>query len=101
MTESTGNLAGSVAVMVEPFGISPETSPSTLPTFFNVRDIMDNIRHACCFTGRRPKYFHFGTKEAHPDCLKIKAFVRERCEYLITQKGVTHFISGGAVGLDT
>lgn len=62
---------------------------------------MNTIEHACCFTGHRHKYFHFGTNEAHPDCVKIKSFVRDKCEYLITEKGVTHFISGGAIGLDT
>lgn len=58
------------------------------------------IENACCFTGHRPKYFHFGTNETHPDCFKIKAFLRERCKHLIGE-GVTHFISGGAVGVDT
>lgn len=55
----------------------------------------------CCFTGHRPKYFHFGIDEAHPDCQKIKAFLREKSEYLINTENVTHFISGGAVGVDT
>ena len=56
---------------------------------------------ACCFTGHRPKYFSFGTDETHPDCRGIKAFLREKSEYLINNKSVTHFISGGAVGVDT
>ena len=58
------------------------------------------IENACCFTGHRPKYFHFGTNEQHPDCLRIRAFLREQCKYLIGE-GVTHFISGGAIGVDT
>ena len=56
---------------------------------------------ACCFTGHRPKYFTFGTDETHPDCRKIKAFLREQCERLVNNENVTHFISGGAVGVDT
>lgn len=59
------------------------------------------IEKACCFTGHRPRYFAFGTDEADPDCIRIQDFLRERCEWLITEKGVTHFVSGGAVGVDT
>ncbi len=62
---------------------------------------MNTIQNVCCFTGHRPKYFHFGTSEQHPDCLKIKNFIRHNCERLIRDEGVTHFISGGAVGVDT
>lgn len=57
--------------------------------------------NSCCFTGHRPKYYHFGTDENHPDCIALKSRVREKCEYLITEKSVSHFISGGALGLDT
>ena len=60
-----------------------------------------SLDNCCCFTGHRPKYYRFGTDESDPECVRIKNFVRERCEYLIAEKGVTHFISGGAVGLDT
>lgn len=67
----------------------------------NVRNAMNPLEKTCCFTGHRPKYYRFGENESDPECLRIKAFVRERCEYLIAEKGVTHFISGGAVGLDT
>ncbi|MCC8165370.1 MAG: DUF1273 domain-containing protein [Planctomycetes bacterium] len=58
------------------------------------------IETTCCFTGHRPKYFPFGTNENHPECKRIKSFIREKCRYLI-EAGVTHFISGGALGVDT
>lgn len=60
-----------------------------------------SLDKCCCFTGHRPKYYRFGVDETDPECKRIKDFVRERCEHLITEKGVSHFISGGAVGLDT
>jgi len=56
---------------------------------------------ACCFTGHRPKYFSFGADETHPECRKIKAFLRKKSKDLINTESVTHFISGGAVGVDT
>lgn len=62
---------------------------------------MPSIEKVCCFTGHRPKYFHFRTNENDPDCIEIKGFLRDTCERLIVTKGVTHFISGGAVGVDT
>ena len=62
---------------------------------------MRPIENVCCFTGHRPKYFTFRTNEDDPGCVGVKAFIRDRCEYLITEKGVTHFLSGGAVGVDT
>lgn len=62
---------------------------------------MGQIEKACCFTGHRPKYFHFGANEEHPHCIEIKRFIRKKCEFLIAEKGVIHFISGGAIGVDT
>ncbi len=67
----------------------------------SVKNGIDDSVRTCCFTGHRPKYFHFGSDELHPDCVAIKHFIREKCHYLITNKGVTHFISGGAIGVDT
>lgn len=64
-------------------------------------EIMPSIEKSCCFTGHRPKFYEFGSNESHPDCVRIKSFIRERCEHLIAEKGVTHFISGGALGVDT
>ena len=62
---------------------------------------MTIIDQSCCFTGHRPKYFWFGDNEAHPECRKIKEFLSTSIEHLIVDKGVTHFISGGAIGVDT
>lgn len=62
---------------------------------------MTPIEKVCCFTGHRPKYFTFRTNEGDPDCIQIKKFIRKKCEYLIVEKGVGHFISGGAIGVDT
>lgn len=59
------------------------------------------MQNTCCFTGHRPKYFAFGTNERHPECIKIKDFLRQTCESLVRDEGVTHFISGGAMGVDT
>lgn len=59
------------------------------------------IGKTCCFTGHRPKYFAFRTNESDSDCILIKDFIRERCESLIAEHGVTHFYSGGALGVDT
>lgn len=55
----------------------------------------------CCFTGHRPKHFSFGTNELDPGCVYIKTFLRETAESLIGKHGVTHFIAGGAMGVDT
>ncbi|MCC8180875.1 MAG: DUF1273 domain-containing protein [Planctomycetes bacterium] len=62
---------------------------------------MNPVQYTCCFTGLRPKYFHFSINENHVDCVRIKTFIRDICEHLINEKGVTHFLSGGAVGVDT
>lgn len=62
---------------------------------------MPSIEKSCCFTGHRPKFFAFGADEKHPDCVKIKDFIRDNCERLIIENGVEHFISGGALGVDT
>lgn len=62
---------------------------------------MNPIEKNCCFTGHRPKYYRFGANECDPECVRIKNFVRQRCEYLIVEQGVSHFFSGGAIGLDT
>lgn len=64
-------------------------------------DDMPTMEQSCCFTGHRPKFFRFGDNEAHPECQKIKDFLHRTIEHLIVEKGVTHFISGGAIGVDT
>lgn len=82
---------------------TPENGIRIVSTIFrkNAGTIIPPPENSCCFTGHRPKYYHFGTDENHPDCIALKSRVREKCKYLITEKDVFHFISGGALGLDT
>ena len=54
----------------------------------------------CCFTGHRPKSLPFGYNESEPECRRMKDRLRETVEKLITEEGVTHFISGMAMGVD-
>ena len=60
-----------------------------------------DVESSCCFTGHRPKHFVFGRDESHPQCVAIKRFLRETILHLVEERGVTHFISGGALGVDT
>lgn len=62
---------------------------------------MNVIKKTCCFTGHRPKHFRFQTNDLDPECIRIKDFLKEQCERLIRENGVAHFISGGALGVDT
>ncbi len=54
----------------------------------------------CCCTGHRPKGFPFryGEDEQKHDAY-LRA-LRQRVEFVVTQYGVTHFISGMAIGVD-
>ncbi|MDD3194145.1 MAG: SLOG family protein [Oscillospiraceae bacterium] len=54
----------------------------------------------CCFTGHRPQSLPWGSNEQDPRCVRLKALLREEIRRLITENGVTHFISGMAVGTD-
>lgn len=53
----------------------------------------------CCFTGHRPNKFSFKYNEMHPDCIKIKALLKEEIEKTI-KDGYDYFISGMALGVD-
>lgn len=53
----------------------------------------------CAFTGYRPQKMPFGFDELTPDCIDFKKRLRETIEMLIWQ-GYTHFLSGGALGMD-
>lgn len=55
----------------------------------------------CCFTGHRPASLPFGYNENDPRCLKLKQALAKAIETQITENGVTHFISGMALGVDT
>lgn len=54
----------------------------------------------CCFTGHRPQKLPFKFDEHHPDCVRLKKLLRQEMVRLITGAGVTHFITGMALGID-
>lgn len=58
------------------------------------------IEKKCCFTGHRPKSLPFGYNENEPACKKLKEQLMENIERQITDNGVTHFVSGMAMGVD-
>lgn len=54
----------------------------------------------CALTGHRPAHFHFQYNELHPDCLALKDCMRIEIIKLV-ERGVTTFLSGMALGVDT
>ena len=54
----------------------------------------------CAFTGHRPQNLPFGFNEEDERCIDLKKALREQIINLIEKKGVTHFISGMAIGVD-
>lgn len=58
------------------------------------------MNKTCCFTGHRPKSLPFGYDEGAEGCKRLKALLTESIEKQITENGVTHFISGMAMGVD-
>ena len=55
----------------------------------------------CAFTGHRPQSLPFGFNESDERCIALKQTLRAEIIRLIEQEGVTHFISGMALGVDT
>ena len=53
----------------------------------------------CAFTGHRPQKLPFGFDESDPRCREFKLRIEASIEVLIVN-GFTHFISGGALGMD-
>lgn len=53
----------------------------------------------CAFTGYRPQKMPFGFNEKDPRCIDFKQRLFDTIEMLIMQ-GFTHFLSGGALGMD-
>lgn len=53
----------------------------------------------CCFTGHRPQKLGYG--ENSIQCDELKGRLEELIKNLIDKEGVTHFISGVALGVDT
>ena len=54
----------------------------------------------CAFTGHRPQSLPFGFNESDGRCIALKQALRAEIIRLIEQEGVTHFISGMALGVD-
>lgn len=59
-----------------------------------------DTKTTCCFTGHRPQKLPFKFDEQHPDCVRLKELLRQEMVRLITGAGVTHFITGMALGID-
>ena len=55
---------------------------------------------ACCFSGHRPDRFPWGTDERDAGCRRLKKLLKEEIENALLD-GYTHFIAGGASGVDT
>lgn len=60
---------------------------------------MEN-KKTCCFTGHRAQKLPFKHDERDPLCVRIKQRLREEIVYRIEECGVTHFITGMAMGVD-
>lgn len=58
------------------------------------------IRKTCCFTGHRPEQLPFKFDEQHPDCVRLRELLRKEIERLVTEEGVSHFITGMTLGID-
>lgn len=54
----------------------------------------------CAFTGHRPQSLPFGFNETDERCIALKQTLRAEIIKLIEDEGVTHFISGMAIGVD-
>ena len=54
----------------------------------------------CAFTGHRPQSLPFGFNETDERCITLKQTLRSEIIRLIEHEGVTHFISGMALGND-
>ncbi|MBL4952033.1 DUF1273 family protein [Neobacillus sp. YIM B02564] len=70
-----------------------------------VKDMNIDKNKACAFTGHRPKDLVENIQnpydETNPVILYVKKQLRFAIEHLIKEKGVTTFISGMALGVDT
>lgn len=57
-------------------------------------------KQSCCFTGHRPQSLPFRFNENDERCIDLKRRLKDAIIEMITQNGVTHFISGMAIGVD-
>lgn len=58
------------------------------------------VNNTCCFTGHRPQSLPFRFDEQDRRCRKLKRVLRKEIERQIKERGVCHFISGMAIGVD-
>lgn len=54
----------------------------------------------CCFSGHRPERFPWGTDEKNSRCIRLKNLLKKEISRAL-RDGYTHFIVGGALGVDT
>ena len=57
-------------------------------------------KRSCCFTGHRPSKLPFGYNEEDPRCVRLKEKLKKEIIRQIEENGVTHFITGMALGID-
>ncbi len=57
-------------------------------------------RKSCAFTGHRPNSFPWGYNEADKNCQELKAILNAQIVRMV-EAGVTDFLSGMALGVDT
>lgn len=55
----------------------------------------------CCFTGHRPQSLPWKFNEHDLRCQLLKQRLKTEIRHMITHRGVRHFISGMALGVDT
>ncbi len=61
---------------------------------------MDNKNQTACFTGHRPQKLPWGFNEDSIDCIAMKEIAKIEIQNAIINYGITHFISGMAIGFD-
>ena len=57
------------------------------------------MQQTCCFTGHRPQNLPWGFNESDPRCIALKVRLKKAIRQVI-EYGVTHFITGMALGVD-
>lgn len=62
---------------------------------------MKILQKVCSFTGHRPQNLAFKFNEKDSRCIALKKRLKQEIEKQIKDNGVTHFISGMALGVDT
>lgn len=58
------------------------------------------MNQTCCFTGHRPQNLPWGFDESDSRCIALKVRLKKAIRQIILEYGVTHFITGMALGID-